>query len=757
MMPVNFGVIGAGGAWSFHSNACAESALIRFTSVYDINGKQAQKMARRYHVNEMAPYSNLNDFLKADIDAVLVLVPHVFHEAIVAKCAAAGKHVLCEKPMATTLEGCDKMIDVCKQAGVKLMIAENHRFLPVHRYIRDMVQQGVIGDVHLVRAYEGVNEIPGLSTPDFWKGDPIKAGGGSLMDMGAHKFAALEWILGDRVESVNAVLAKQVVNLPEKAEDNALAAVTFAGGAIADIVVSFTQVTPPFNSLELFGSRGTILENHMWEKPLRIFSTHESLGESRNRWFEPQIEHAGFPKYYSISVRHTDEHFATCIIEDREPEFTPQDAKSAIACVLTGYLSARLGRSVTKDELLKMADAKGTAGLLEDLTQHVRVNRKLPEVKRMKSLGFNKKRAGEIMDKHDLDLFIASSPVNVYYLTGLPVLHAESNPILFALNNQYPSIALMKREGDVTLLNWGLFRSVDDVCWVPEHRDIFSQKDVRREVWSKIKKWGLAGKRIGVESVAPKYILDCLSSKTPDSEVVSADEVLLDLRLVKNAEEIACVEKATAVTEKAIQACIDAAQPGMTDHDFLKIARGVFVEEDMVGWDHLTLSIGDSDPELPGTGRIAKEGDILRFDFGAIYKGYVADVNRHVVLGDVPEEAKSLIDRLILLQEYYEQRVKAGVGIKELNEEALAYYKSLKSSGITFAVGHSLGLECEEAHLFGSAGYLDRLYEKGMVFEIEAWENFRNTLIGVEDCYVVTETGCRKITTLDKHIFSKPT
>jgi len=755
MNHVRCGVIGGGGAWSFHSNACAGSELIKFTAIYDVNIKQARKMARRYRVNEMTAYANLDEFLKSDIDAVLVLVPHMYHEGIVAKCAAAGKHILCEKPMATTIEGCDMMIEAAKKAGVKLMIAENHRFLPAHRYIHDAVQQGLIGDVLLVRAYEGVNEIPGLSMPDFWKGDPVKAGGGSFMDMAAHKFAAIEWILNDRVESVTAMLAKQAINLPEKAEDNALSMVRFAGGPIADIAVSFTQITPPFNSLEIYGTKGTILENHMWDKPVRIFSHHEAMGENKQKWFEPDIEHEPYPRYYTISVRHADEHFARCILEDREPEFTPEDAKSAITGVLMGYLSAHTGKASTRNELHTLAKEKGTLSLLEDLNLHIPINRNLPEVKRMKSLGFNKKRAAGIMEKYDLDLFIATSPVNVYYLTGLPVLHAESNPILFALNNQYPSIAMMKREGDVMLLNWGLFRSVDDICWVAEHRDISSRKDVRREIWSKIKKWGLVGKRIGVESVAPKYITDHIAYKNPDSEIVSADGVMLDLRIIKTEEEIACIEKATLVTEKAITACIDAAEVGMTDNDFLKIARRVFVDEGLVGWDHLTMSIGDSDPELPGTGRVVKNGDIVRFDFGGIYKGYVADVNRHVVIGGVPDEAAGLVERLILLQEYFEKRVKPGVSIKELNDEAIAYYKTIKPDGMTFAVGHTIGLECEETHLFGTMGFLDRTYEKGMVFEIEAWENFGNTLIGVEDCYEVTGDGIRRMTTLDKRMVSK--
>ena len=754
MKQVKFGVIGAGGAWSFHSNACAESSVVKFVAVYDINKKQASKMARRYRVNDMQPYSDLQEFLQSDIDAVLVMVPHVYHEKIVTQCAAAGKHVLCEKPMATTLEGCDMMIKATREAGVKFMIAENHRFLPAHKYIHDAIQDGLVGDVFMVRAFEGVNEIAGLSQPDFWKGDPIKAGGGCFMDMGAHKFATLEWVLEDEVESVTAMLSKQAVNLPEKAEDNALSMIRFANGAMGEIVVSFTQVTPPFNSLEIYGTKGTILENHMWENPIRIYSHHEAMGEHKQQWFEPEIEHAAFPRYYNISVKHEDEYFARCILENREPEFTPEKARSAIAGVLMGYLSAQTGKASTRDELDNVAKTRGTRSILENLTEHIPTNKKLPEVKRMKAIGFNRKRAEEIMNKHDLDLLIATTPVNVYYLSGLPTLHAAPNPILFALSNQYPNVAMIRREGDVTLFNWDLFQSVDTFCWVADHKGTIGQKDVKRALWSKIKKWGLMGKRIGVESWAPKYILDHLARKNPDSEIVDADQAILDMRLVKSEQEISFIEKATEITEKAIMACVEAAKEGMSDNDFLKLARKTMIEEGAEAWDHLTMSIGGSDPEAPGTGTIAKKGDIIRFDFGAVYKGYVSDINRHVVLGPVPDDAAELIERLIQFQEYYEQRAKPGVNIKELNEEAVAFYKTIKPDGMTFIVGHSLGLECEEHHLFGTVGVDDRAFEKNMVFEIEAWEPFGNTLIGVEDCYVITDTGCRKISTLDKHMLS---
>ncbi len=372
----------------------------------------------------------------------------------------------------------------------------------------------------------------------------------------------------------------------------------------------------------------------------------------------------------------------------------------------------------------------------------------------MKSIGLNRNRAEEIMNRFDLDLLIATTPVNVYYLSGLPTLHVAPNPILFALSNQYPNVAMMRREGDVTLFNWALFRSVDAFCWVADHQGTFNQESLKNALWSKIEQWGLTGKRIGVESWAPKYILDHLAQKNPDSEIVVADQALLDMRLIKSDAEIGLIERATEITEKAIMACVEAAREGMTDNDFLKLARKTMIEEGAEGWDHLTLSIGGSDPEAPGIGTVARKGDIIRFDFGATYQGYVSDVNRHVVLGPVPDAAAELIERLTQFQEYYEQHIKPGVSIKQVNEGAIAYYKTIRPEGSTWSVGHSIGLECEEQHLFGTMEVLDRPFEKNMVFEIEAWEPFGGTLIGVEDCYAVTEAGCRKITTLDKHMIS---
>jgi predicted dehydrogenase len=369
---VKFGIIGVGGAWKFHSAGTKNSKKMKFTATFDINEKAVKKTAKQY---KMDYYTELDKFLKADIDAVLIMVPHFLHEEMVIASAEAGKHVLCEKPMATTLESCDAMINATKKAGVKFMIAENHRFLPAHKYIKEAVQKGLIGNVFLIRSYEGVNEISGLMREGYWKGHPIKAGGGCLMDMGAHKFAAMNWILNDNVESAYSWITKQCTTLAEKAEDNALMFVKYKKGTIADVNVSFTVMTPPTNQIEIYGTMGTILEDHSWDpNPVKIYSLNEEMGKLKGKWYEPEIEHGSFPIYYDISSRIEDEYFTDCILEDKNPEFTPEQAKEAIATILMGYLSAKVGHTVTNNDIMEIYKTKGTKTILEGLENYVQNN-----------------------------------------------------------------------------------------------------------------------------------------------------------------------------------------------------------------------------------------------------------------------------------------------------------------------------------------------------------------------------------------------
>lgn len=360
---VKFGIIGTGAVWGFHKLGSKKNPKIKFISAYDIDERKLKRVAK---YSKLETYSILEDFLKSDIEAVLIMVPHYLHRDIVVEVAESGKHIICEKPMATTLEECDDMIAATKKAGVKFMIAENHRFLPAHQFMKDIIDRDYIGEVFLGRTYEGAYVSPEqFLDAKSWNFTYDKGGGGVVADQGVHKFTLLNWLLGE-VDSAQCWLGKAINSPPIKGEDSAIILLRYKSGAMITVDLSSITIHLPTNRTELHGTKGTILEDHSWENPIRVLSSHPDA-EVKGEFYSPSIEHGPFPQYYKISMGYEDAYFAECILEDKEPEFTPEQAKQGVAVVLLSYLSAKNGRITTMDELMKIYKTTGTKSVLKDL------------------------------------------------------------------------------------------------------------------------------------------------------------------------------------------------------------------------------------------------------------------------------------------------------------------------------------------------------------------------------------------------------
>ena len=373
MEPLKFGIIGAGDAGTFHVLAFKgkQDAKIKHVAVYDINEAAASKLAKKVNATR---FTDLDAFLAQELDGVLVSVPHFLHAEVVEKVAEAGKNIICEKPMAPTLEECNSMIAATKKAGVKFMIAENHRFLPAHQKMRELIAGGIIGDVYLGRTYEGAF-VPQRTFLDAnnWQFTFDKGGGGVLADQGVHKFALLNYLLDSEVESGQAWLGKAINSPENKGEDNAIMNLRFKNGAMIDVIVSSSTVHPLNNNTELHGTKGHMLEDHSWDKPIRIFSS-QPTAEKKGQYYDIAVEHGAYPKYYLISAFHEDTHFAECIMNDKDPEFTPEQSREAVAIVLLGYLSAKKGCPATMQELKSLAEREGTKQLLGGLENCIQKN-----------------------------------------------------------------------------------------------------------------------------------------------------------------------------------------------------------------------------------------------------------------------------------------------------------------------------------------------------------------------------------------------
>ncbi|MHA1385898.1 MAG: M24 family metallopeptidase [Candidatus Helarchaeota archaeon] len=374
------------------------------------------------------------------------------------------------------------------------------------------------------------------------------------------------------------------------------------------------------------------------------------------------------------------------------------------------------------------------------------------EIERPKPIGYNKDKTARLMEKYNLDVLILTSPANVFYFSGLATRHQAVNPILFALRNQYPSIVLVYKDGNESLVLWDIYDK--KLSWIKDTKGCLTPKSALRSMNYFLKSHIGEGK-IGVESTFPYYIHKFIMKKYPHAEISIADELLLDIQLEKSEEEIRRITESTRIAEKAILNMIQAIKPGIIDVDLIRIAKKTIIEEGAEGWDHFTVSIDESDPEAPGLGKV-QQNSVLRLDVGALYKGYVSDVNRMVYIGSkIPSDLKDAIEAIIQVQNTCQRAIRPGADPKEILSLAEKTWREAGRTDQFIIIGHSLGLKTEEYHFFDPMrGGLKRKFIKGNVLNMEAWTLLKGYgTIGNEDQYVVTEGGCKRISTLEMKIF----
>jgi Xaa-Pro dipeptidase len=374
----------------------------------------------------------------------------------------------------------------------------------------------------------------------------------------------------------------------------------------------------------------------------------------------------------------------------------------------------------------------------------------------MQSIGFDKKRFSKVMEQKGIDFLIASSPENVFYTSGLPVRHAEYNPILFSLSNLVPSLVVIRKDGEESAIAWAIFDPT--LTWISDVRGIFNKGELTENLTTIIQEAGVEKPTIAVESAMPLYQYEALQHAFPQASFEKADDILLEQRLVKTSEEIDRIKKSTRIAEKTILAMFKELREGITDFDMLTIAKTTMIKEGASGWDHVTMSLGASDPEAPGTGVKMKNNEMTRFDIGAIYKGYFSDVSRHAVLGQIPAGVQKIIGEIVEVQKQCTNAIKPGVKTLEILAMATEVFEKMGEDVPLFPTCHSLGLRCEEVHLFDPLTSSERVFEAGMVFDLEFWapfEPYNNRLIGMEDTYLVKKNGCERISTLDQTLLIK--
>ena len=333
------GIVGAGTIGAVHAGALDELQDARLVAVAEAREVTGRKLAETHGAQWHAGLGEL--LARPDVDVVVICTPSGLHPDQAVAAARAGKHVITEKPMATTLEGADRMIHACKEAGVTLTVIFQYRFnrdaLRLKRAVEaELFGRPVLGNafVHWLRTQAYYEERGG------WRGTWALDGGGALMNQSIHAVDLLQWILGP-VESICGYAETLAHDI--EAEDTASVALRFASGALGTIQGTTSahrdsplriEIRGTEGSATLEGSRLTVWQPGR-EEVILSARDRESLPESQEN--EP---------LGAAHRRQLEEIFAA-LREGREPPIPGEEARKAVEIVLGIYRSAASGERVT--------------------------------------------------------------------------------------------------------------------------------------------------------------------------------------------------------------------------------------------------------------------------------------------------------------------------------------------------------------------------------------------------------------------------
>ncbi len=368
-----------------------------------------------------------------------------------------------------------------------------------------------------------------------------------------------------------------------------------------------------------------------------------------------------------------------------------------------------------------------------------------------KPIGLDRGRLTDLIKERDLDGVFFSSPENVFYTTGYPCLPGSGNPIIYALRNQLPYFSYAGRDGSLSLLCWaqaamGIDYGTEDV------RSFFTFDTAVSEFISFIGEKFKAGCKLGVDPSFPYYFLQILQEHAKPHIIVSADDIIHDLQLVKSAAEIDRIRMSTAIIDKTVLELADALRLGMSRLELIQEAKARLHRNGANGVDHITVAFGPANPEI-ALDELLEANQIVTLDLGAVYEGYVSDNRRLVYTGKIPETLQGLHKKLCWVVAEMGKALCPGATFGELHAHAFELYAKVDLEPMFLHVGHSIGLHVDEHWLMADD---PTVVQKGMVLNIELYSfSDEAVMIGDEETYVVTDGDAEKLSTLPVDIMER--
>ena len=289
------------------------SKKARVTALVSGHREKADRMAAEYGVasRNIYNYENYDQIVKnTDIDAVYIALPNSMHAEYTIRAAKAGKHVLCEKPMATTVEDSRSMIRACEGAQRKLMIAYRCQYEPAHLRAVQLIREGKLGSIQSIESAFG---FP--IAPNEWRLDKKLAGGGPLMDVGIYCLNASRYLTGEEPSAVKGF--SSVVDKDGRfaqVEETLSWTITFPGGALANCTCTYGSQMPGY--FRVRGSKGTMIMEAAFNYDKVHLSGQLAGGEALD--LSPDEPDP-------VQFLREAEHMVECILQNKEPKTSGQE------------------------------------------------------------------------------------------------------------------------------------------------------------------------------------------------------------------------------------------------------------------------------------------------------------------------------------------------------------------------------------------------------------------------------------------------
>lgn len=252
---IRMGVVGCGGFGCQHILNLNNNERAEVVALCDTNTELLDRVADYFKMDKK--YTDIDDMLRTeDIDAVVVATNDQHHREMTVKALRAGKHVLCEKPMALTVEDCKEMIKAEKESGKKLMIGQICRMTPGFAEAKKMIDKGVIGELFYVES-EYAHDYSSFTDASSWRADPLRH---IVIGGGCHAIDLLRWMAGDPYETTCYSNKKMLKSLPT--DDCAIAIFRFPNDVIGKVFISSGCKRAYTMRTSLYGTKGTIVVNN---------------------------------------------------------------------------------------------------------------------------------------------------------------------------------------------------------------------------------------------------------------------------------------------------------------------------------------------------------------------------------------------------------------------------------------------------------------------------------------------------------------